>query len=320
MTDVRSLIIAASTQFGCLLADALGYPEQAPASAEAPYPDPLAPMTGVYVGNDPADLAPYETWLGRNVDAVQLHFGFERLGSDGWADVKSTWLIEQWAHIYRRKLWCVPLIPAGATLEAAAAGDYDHHYIERAQSLLAASPASGPIYARFGWEFNLAGWPWSAKGKVAAYSNGLRSMCLAFRAVSPRFVIEFCPHGQGEMERADIWDCYPGDDCIDVIGTDIYWDDWNPADPYEQFENMKWQPWGLERVKEFALLHGKRQALAEWGVKRDTAGPLIELVHNWGVANNFLYLSYWESDSGYQGKLSDDRHPQAALAYKDAFG
>ena len=60
---------------------------------------------GVYVGNDPAGVQRFESWLGRPVDAV---LGY--IGNASWSDFTSGWADWLWSQVDREIYWSVPLI------------------------------------------------------------------------------------------------------------------------------------------------------------------------------------------------------------------
>jgi hypothetical protein len=61
----------------------------------------------------------------------------------------------------------------------------------------------------------------------------------------------------------------------------------------------------------------------EWGSGGNDSGDnpyFIQHMHDWFVANNIVYESYWQSNSSYPGKLSADQYPLAAAKYRELFG
>lgn len=300
---------------GTALADILY--DVTPAPTPVPEPLPLGPVNAVYIGNDPKDLYQYEAWLGRKADAVQLH-----VGKSDWSDVDSGtgWLSGVWKDVPRRKFWTIPLIPFSAVLSVAAKGGYNGHYLTQAKALLANTAGDDAIYVRTGWEFNGDWQPWHAKGKEADFAEAFRQFVKTYRSVSSRFVFEWCPDSQGDMTTEQVAKCYPGDEFVDVIGSDIYHFEWNPQDADQAFNNMKWRPWGFERLKAFSEAHKKPMALSEWGVKNPDASDLIGLIFEWMRMHDFLYHSYWNDDGAYAGKLSLNRAPALSDAYRAEFG
>lgn len=278
------------------------------------------PLLSVYIGNDPAALASFESWLGRNADGVHGVIG----GVD-WQDFTSSaqWMVDAlWSQIPNRVFWSVPLIVSeGATLEAAAAGDYDGYYLSVARTLAVSRAGdSDPIYIRTGWEFNGDWFPWSAIGKADAYIGAFRHFVDAFRSVSGRFTFEWnvnvAPSG---MDPAT---AYPGDGYVDIVGMDFYYDTrWDSPDPLKAWDDMVNRTYGLAWMENFAAAHGKPTAYSEWGTMTDTAGPYIEKAAAWFDSHDVVYQGYWNSDAAnYPGTLSDGSNPDAGTAFRDAFG
>jgi hypothetical protein len=132
-------------------------------------------IKGVYVGNSPAELQQFETWLGADVDAVHGVVGFAN-----WTDYTSSasWMVNTlWKGIDEKILWSVPLIvdDGSASLASAANGEYNNYYLSVAKSLLAGRTGdSDPIFVRTGWEANADWFVWSAIGKEEAFKGAFQ--------------------------------------------------------------------------------------------------------------------------------------------------
>jgi beta-mannanase len=121
-------------------------------------------------------------------------------------------------------------------------------------------------------------------------------------------------------------EAYPGDDYVDIIGIDVYdqtkWT--NFKDPVERWDKLTLNgPYGLAWHRDFAKAHNKPMSYPEWGVGGNDSGDnpyFIQRMHDWFVANNIVYESYWQSNSAYPGKLSADQYPLSAAKYKELFG
>lgn len=271
---------------------------------------------GVYDGNDPDDVLAYETWLGKQTEGI---LGYT--GDASWADYDGSvgWAIGVWKTIDRPVLWSIPLIPSGATLAAAANGDYDDHYTNAAKQLAEFRPDDERIYIRTAWEFNGDWFPWTAHGKAADFVGAFRHFVNAFRAQSDRFVIEWnvaC----GTNGMSNLEDAYPGDDYVDLIGMDFYWyPQWSSTDPEKAFAFYRDTDFGLAWHQDFAATHGKRTTYSEWGINQDSASAYIDLVKAWFEAHDVVYATYWDSNAAYSGKLSDGQYPTAGATYRADF-
>ena len=267
----------------------------------------------VYVGNDPPDFVAYQNWLGHPADGVQLF-----TGRNGWADWTGSlgWLIDRWKAVNATIYWSIPLMSQDSTLIDAAAGKYNGYYTTAAMQMAAAYPNAAIIYVRTGWEFNGDWQPWSAIGKADHYKAAYRQFVSSFRSVSSKFVFEWAPNiGDHGMSPED---AYPGDDVVDIIGVDFYYDHrWDPKDPDAGWQWMLNQKYGLNWHRNFAAAHNKPVAYAEWGVSDNNDSAYVRNVAAWFKSQNFVYQSYWNSDAAYTGKLSDDQYPNITPAYKD---
>ena len=272
----------------------------------------------MFSGADASYLDQEQEWLGASLDSVMV-FG----GCAGWTD----WLTSiqsargAFAPTGKDVLWSVPLIVDGATLAAAAGGAYDTNYTALAQYLAANSSDDSQIYVRLGWEFNGTGYnAWSAVGQPQNYVGAFQHAVAAFRAVSDKFRFEWTPNkGDVGMNPED---AYPGDQYVDVIGMDFYWEttrSWSIADPVKAWNYFVNEKYGLQWHQDFAAAHNKPTAYAEWAVNSNNASAFIKLAAQWFESHNVLYQSYWNSNSNFQGKLSDNQYPDSGAAYKAAF-
>lgn len=249
---------------------------------------------------------------------IELHGG-----DANWSDWQTSlsWQASRFKGLTSDIEWSVPLIPQGATLSAASSGSYDSHYTALAKQFVSLWPNDKQIYIRVGWEFNGNGWfPWSAVGKASQYIGAFRHFVNAFRAVAPgRFKFEWTPNvGNVGMDPTT---AYPGDSYVDVIGMDFYYDTkWLGTDPNKAWNYMVSEKWGLQWHQDFAAQHKKPTAYAEWGVNSNSAGPYITSANKWFNDHHVLYQNYWDSNSNFRGDLSHGQFPQAAAAYKSAFG
>ena len=277
-------------------------------------PPKLGQLLGVYCGNKPEDVSAFEIWLGHPVDGV---LGYT--GANGWADYDGSvsWAAGLWRPLNRRVLWSIPLIPNNGTLAAAARGDYNDHYLQAARTLAKFRPQDAEIYIRTGWEFNGSWFPWAANGKTQDFIGAFRQFVAAYRSVSNRFVFEWNVNiADGGPDPTS---AYPGDDYVDIIGMDFYWDTkWYPADPAKAWNQMLKSKYGLQWHQNFAAAHNKRTAYSEWGVMSDNAS-FIQNANAWFASHDVVYQTYWNSNSAFKGKLSDGQYPQAAEAYRSAF-
>jgi hypothetical protein len=273
-------------------------------------------LLGVYCGNSTSDVTQFEGWLGRQVDGI---LGYT--GNASWSDYDGSvgWAAGLWAALDRRVLWSVPLIPTGASLAEAAAGSYDDHYKKAAQTLATFRTQESVLYIRTGWEFNGDWFPWAAKGKAQDFAGAFRHFVTAFRGVSSRFRFEWNVNvGDVGMNPED---AYPGDDIVDIVGMDFYWNtQWDPKDPAAAWNSMVTRTYGLSWHQDFAKAHGKPTAYSEWGVMADGAETYIQNAKTWFTSHDVVYQTYWNSDNAFQGKLSSGQYPSTGAAYRTAFG
>lgn len=273
-------------------------------------------FSSIYIENNVSGIADAEAWLGSKVQTIQLH-----TGTSGWGDWLSSqnWIAGQFAQSDVNIMWSIPLIPWGANLADAAAGAYSDNYLAMANQMLANNAGSDQIYVRLGWEFNGAGWnSSSAVGQPDNYVKAYQQFVDTFRSVSDKFVFEWTPNIGATDMNPEL--AYPGDDYVDVIGIDFYYNNaWDNPDGKQAFDWFVREPFGLQWQQDFAAAHGKPTAIAEWGLNSDSP-EFVTLVNAWASDHNMLYTNYWESDAAFQGKLGDGQYPAAADAFKALFG
>ena len=274
------------------------------------------PALGVYCGNTPADVTQFESWLGCPVQGI-----LGEIGPASWSDFDGSvpWAVSLWGALDRPVFWSVPLIPKGATLQDAAAGAYNDHYVKAAQKLAAFRPQDQAVHIRTGEEFNGDWFPWAAQADPQAFVGAYRQFVTSFRSVSNRFVFEWNVNlsNQG-MDPAT---AYPGDAYVDIIGMDFYWDlRWSSADPATAWNSMVTSLYGLNWHQAFAQAHGKPTAYSEWGIESDDAAVYIQQAAAWFSGHPVAYQTYWNSNAAFPGKLSGGQYPSSAAAYIAAFG
>jgi hypothetical protein len=272
------------------------------------------PPLVVHVGNDPAALRRFEAWLGCPVDGVAVHSGLA-----DWADWRGSigYELDLWRTTDRRLYWSVPLIPAGASLDAAARGTFDARYRAAAAAIAARTAGTATIPIRTGWEFNTRYFPWAADGREGAYIGAYRHFVTAFRTASPRFRFEWTPNIGGDSDPAR---AYPGDGFVDLIGMDAYYNTrWDLRDAAGAWRHAVRRRYGFAWLEAFAAQHRKPTAYSEWGVMADSAGPYVLAAAAWFAGHRAAYQAYWDSDSSFPGKLSAGRLPHAGAAYRAAF-
>jgi hypothetical protein len=275
-----------------------------------------SPAVSAYVGTSPSDLVRFEKWLGKPVDQITAH-----TGRANWKDWISSvrWSVDLWSPLNKPICWTIPLFADQGSLQDAAAGNYQNFYKQAATILAASRRSDDVIYVRTGEELNGNWMPWSAAGREQDFVKAYRNFVEAFRSVSDRFRFEW--NVNVRETRMNPVDAYPGDDYVDVVGMDFYYNiKWNPTDPVKAWNEMVSDQYGLQWLEDFAAAHKKPTAYPEWGVNFDGAGPYIEKAAQWFSGHHVLYQSVWNSNDDFPGKLTDDQYPRAAAAYIESFG
>jgi len=274
-------------------------------------------LEGLYIGNDMAMLPAVNRWLGKPIAIIGVH-----TGRANWPDWTSSidWQIRNVKPVAATPQWTIPLFAVDGNLADAARHKYDQHYVDAARKLAVAYGTSKPILVRTGEEFNGSWMPWAASGKATDFAQAYRNFVTAFRSVSPNFKFEWNVNIGESMDPAI---AYPGDQYVDYIGMDFYWDSkkfWSTADPVEAFNYARTRPHGLQWLENFAAAHRKPSAYSEWGINSVEAGPYIKLVRQWFDAHNVAYELYWDSDGDFAGRLDNGQYGKAGDVFRMTFG
>ena len=266
-------------------------------------------LFGVYTGNDKKEFFSFEGAFGRRIEAVLAY-----TGDRNWQDANPGWqLSPRWlAGTGRELLWSIPMIPNDEVVQTsreAANGAHNETYQSWARQILESrSDDDRPIYVRTTWEVGGEWFYWTeaAKEDPEAFKAAWRQWAQSFHAVSPRFKMVW----DFTADRGPVEQWYPGDEAVDVISQDIYWNpQWQGDDPVEAFEtSVSGYSRGLAWMAEFATQHDKPMAISEWSPgDRPGAEVWIEQFSQWVHSHNVVYTTYWAGGegSGYDGTLSE---------------
>jgi len=283
----------------------------------------------VYEGNSLSNIAAYESWIGRSDFYV-----YSATGYANWNDYNSSlsWLIDTiWSPSGKKVFWNVPLFTATeGNYAGAAQGLYNNYYKSQAERIAAFCSDYDVIYVRTSWEFNGYWFPWTIlagpgenqQQKTQDFINAYRQFVNTFRSVSDKFRFEW---NVNIGESFPLETAYPGDEYVDVIGMDVYADNYaNISDPVRRFQYTMTRPYGLIWLRDFARAHNKPIAISEWGVGGKGSGDdahFVESMFRWFNANDTVYQLYWDSNDDYAGQLRPPTsYPNASDKYKELFG
>ncbi|WP_243713099.1 glycosyl hydrolase [Actinomadura sp. 6K520] len=292
-----------------------------PAVQKAPKYVPL----GAFLGSGEEGVArvgPFQRWLGSTVTVGRTY-----LPSNDWADIEGpprmlgAWARWKAADPRRMLVVNVPMItpneaglPAPVVrslLRGGAAGAFDGHYRTLAGRL--ASAGAGDSIIVLGWEMNGTTYNGICAPDPAAWKAYWRRIVTAMRAVpGARFRFDFAPtRGRDAIPWTE---CYPGDDVVDIIGSDSY--DQPAGESFEDFVN---EPYGLRAQAEFAAAHGKPISFPEWGLFRNSDNPeYIQGMHDWIMSHDVVYQSI--TDYCPHGVWTCGRNPRSSHVYRELFG
>lgn len=260
---------------------------------------------GVHMGSDGSikQYNDFSNWLGKPV-TYRLTF----LDGSSWYTLSTPYFLSSATKPWlasrpdRYEVISMPMMPNSGNqgmLQGIADGRYDGYYKTLAGYLAAKTGAPQRVIIRLGWELNGKWYPWSAVGYASQYKAAYRHIVHVMRSKCNVLRFEWNVNWGTNPNKFDWTTAYPGDDVVDVIGTDLY-DQFNNGwnDILNRYE-------GLAFFRNFARKHGKSEAYSEWGLSTGSAGHgddtgYIQNMHDWIQAggSNVLYADYWNTPSG----------------------
>jgi hypothetical protein len=293
-----ALVAATTTLAACTP----GPPPPPPGPPAWPGPAGLSGVNGDPV-IDRASVEAFCSWRGRPCGIAQSY-----TDRTSWSSMTrgSGWVFDNFAGFPGLLVVSQSLTPnAGgpAELAACAAGQHDQDFRDFG-SLMVAKDRPFTV-VRLGWEFNGTFMPWSAwntQDWIACY----RHAALAIRATDPHVALDWTINSHGTPASicgGVSTNCYPGDDVVDIVGIDNY-DQGPSAATQADFARVAAAPDGLSWLYDFAVRHGKRFSVGEWGVAPgsdfNSTGEnpeFIRWMHDWFVAHTgaLLYETYFNN-------------------------
>jgi beta-mannanase len=240
------------------------------------------------------------------VVGFKVHYVMDFLDGTSWATMTDpAWAVSNWAGTGYQMIWGVPMLPnSGASLETGATGAYDQYFTTIATKLVAAGQGSSII--RLGWEFNGSWFPWAANGHAAAFIAYWQQIVDSMRAVQGAdFKFEWNPT-RGDMGVGDLADYYPGNAYVDIVGLDVYDQEWGSyPGAVAEWSHMLTQSYGLDWLASFGAAHGKPISIPEWGLGCPGNGEVsggdnayyVQQMANWVNSNNVSNVVAWEYGS-----------------------
>lgn len=266
------------------------------------------------------------------------------MGRSSWKDLKDgNWL---WAEESGLPKWRkenfelatdvgVPLIPMenGANLnkylQETIAGEQDSVYLSLGRML--ATYGTKTVFARLWWEFNMYPVKQDAKLFVGAWRRAVPLIRKGFQSAAAKgqtIEIVWCTNAGAPNPEP----FYPGDDVVDIIGSDTYGMTWGKENPSKEqiLKRIHDDPYMLAWQSAFALKHKKPVCIGEWAnvaVKApgtaDSRGigdfpEYIDAIFDWAKSNKYgcRYLNYFNlADGGILTTLDDT--PKSLIRLKE---
>ncbi|MFD0539617.1 glycosyl hydrolase [Actinomadura luteofluorescens] len=268
-------------------------------------------------------MARFERWLGSTVTVGRTYLpGDDWLGDRGPRGMLAAWA--HWKAADQRRMLVVnvpmmapneagiPVPVLASLLRGGARGTFDHHYRTLARRLV--SLGVGDAVIVLGWEMNGEVYAGRCAPDPSAWKAYWRRIVGTMRGVrGARFRFDFAP---SRGRDAIPWtECYPGDDVVDIMGSDSY-----DQPEGKSFQDFVDEPYGLREQAEFATAHGKPLSFPEWGLFRNSDNPAyVRGMHDWIMSHDVVYQSI--TDYCPHGVWScGGGNPRSSAAYRELFG
>jgi hypothetical protein len=263
----------------------------------------------------------FSRWLGGS----EVTVGHTYLPGDLWSNIEGRRdFLDSWARWRRAKddrifVLNVPLMERNEEglpdaevkrlLRRAADGEFDRHFRVLAEHLVELGAPDTILV--LGWEMNGITYTHRCGPAPEDWKEYWRRIVTTMRSVpGQKFRFDFAP---SRGRDAVPWpECYPGDDVVDIIGTDSY------DQPHGiTFDEQVSEPYGLQFQVDFAKAHGKPISYPEWGLFRngDNATYMLRMLA-WLDEHKPLYSTI--SDYCPHGVWLCSTNPRAAAIYRAA--
>ncbi|WP_378107628.1 carbohydrate binding domain-containing protein [Cohnella cellulosilytica] len=280
---------------------------------------------GVYSWDrNPEGVADFGEWVGRTP-----YYAEDFLEQNTWSDLEGGNRLTAWqgTPFAESMLWAAyPFPKSGGSLAAAANGDYNDHYRQLGENLIAAGMGNAAI--RFGHEFNGGWYIWSVGNandpdhlqKCQDFAEAFRQFVTTLRSIEGQ-QFKFVWNPSTSIWGVDLEAAFPGRDYVDFIGIDHYDQSWaqsggkpiygaeyENADDAERLrrQQLAWNAqandgnWGLNMIANFAEDQGVPLGICEWGLALRSDGMgggdnpyFIEKMYEWIENQNVAWHVYF---------------------------
>ena len=266
----------------------------------------------------------FATYRGRALDMATIY-----QVRDSWDTIAhSTWAEDQYKGFTGTLVIGVPMVPDGngsgvaaGTLADVAAGQHDADFASFAHNLV--TLGRGDSVLRIGWEFDGTWTAWAATD-ANTYKAAFRRIVGVIRGIAPAVTIDWTGDlGGSQVGADDFTQLYPGDDVVDYVGVDAYDRQWYAVTNDASWNSYLSMSYGLNAWKAFAVAHGKKVSVPEWGLYSTETGDsafYIHKMHDWFAANAgvLAYESYFNEPQDYiaNSLTGPVQNPQASAEYR----
>lgn len=207
----------------------------------------------------------------------------------------------------------------------AANGDYNKIYAGTIANEIAKNPVPA-VRLDFEWAGNWFDWsPYKANGgsydkpgvDPATWVAGFRNYVNELRSNPATANVKVSWDYPLNSKGANALDYYPGDQYVDIIGSDLYFNkQYDGANSQDAWNAKATGQYNLNDMAAFAAQHNKPMAF--WEVS-DNYGDGTDLTKfgQWVNSHNVVAVSYWDNNGSGGGQL--ESNPADAQAFQEQF-
>lgn len=270
----------------------------------------------------------FGTWMGRS--------SWKDIANANWLWAKESGVPDWKANHFDRAIDVgTPLIPTDSSddyngmLKEVILGKRDATYISLGRNL--AKYGTKTVFSRLWWEFNIAPIKEDSTLFVKAWRRAVPLIRQGFNEAAQkgqRLFIVWCTNSGSPYPES----YYPGDDVVDIIGSDVYGWVWGNADPTvkKMLGHIFNDNYTLNWLADFANKHQKPTCIGEWGNvgkkgNKEHVGhgcgdcpEYIDAIYDWTKKCKYgcRYVCYFNlSDGGVMITL--DQTPKSLARLKD---
>lgn len=253
-----------------------GFVRAATAEAPATGPSGLDWPSGVHAANELGPHLAFGDWRGRPIDVLHTFTNYQNWEGMIGAEPYMTWHRAFYSDKKHTYVISQPPYPRGQGNNAACArGEYNQQWQQFGKTLVQHGLDHHNTVIRIAWEFNGDYMYWTSGPTPGDFIKCWRNVAQNIKAVAPNIRTDWTlnGHGWGANLGGNMYNAYPGDDVVDIVGMDEY-DHYPSVTSDAEFDTRcnKAGGSGVCDLARFAREHHKQLSVGEWSVTGGCSG------------------------------------------------